>query len=83
MKSKYARYKQAVRRELRRHTESKVVLQLESFDELMYARVTQERDYYLAHYVLTDIKMRVHPHNGLAYCVQTWTRSPRPIIIQL
>lgn len=80
---KYDRYKRAVRRELRRHSESKVVLQIESFDELMYAKLTHERDYRVAHYTMTDIKLRIHPHNGLAYCVQTWTRSPRPIIIQL
>lgn len=80
---KYDRYKQAVRRELRRHSESKVVLQLEAFDEPLYAKVVSEHEYRLAHYTLTDLKLRVHPYNGRTYCVQTWTRDAQPIVIQL
>lgn len=80
---KYDRYKQAVRRELRRHSEHRVVLQIESFDEPLYAKVVSEHEYHLSHYTLTELKRRVHPHNGRAYCVQTWVRDCKPIIIQL
>ena len=80
---KYYRYKQAARRELRRHSEHKVVLQLEAFDELLYAKVVSEHEYRMAHYTLADLKLRVHPHNGRTYCVQTWTRDPKPIVLQL
>lgn len=82
MKSKYERYKAAVRRELRKHSEHKVILRVENFDELLHAKIVKERDYDIAHYTLMDMKPRVYPHNGYGYCFQTWMRNPKPIVIK-